>query len=135
MSLNSEILEQTFTEELYKIKPQVIVLIPEPWTQLRQEDIVLLTRILQAVNITLDSVKIITKPSLDLEELSVFLPSAVLSFGTSVKQITAPYKTFRHNEANVLVTDTLSDLDEAKKKILWTALKQMFLPTNVSDKP
>ncbi len=135
MSLNSEILEQTFTEELYKIKPQVIVLIPEPWTQLRQENIVLLTRILQAVNITLDSVKIITKPSLDLEELSVFLPSAVLSFGTSVKQVTAPYVTFRHNETNVLVADTLSDLDEAKKKILWTALKQMFLPTNVSDKP
>jgi hypothetical protein len=124
-----EMLEQTFTEELYHLKPRVIVLIPDPWHEVEKQDVELLTKILQAVKISLDGVQVISKSTLDLQELSVYAPESVLSFGTPIVQAKTNYEISRHNGMQILVADKLSVLDEVKKKILWASLKQMFLPS------
>jgi DNA polymerase III psi subunit len=129
MSPEMEMLEQTFTEELYNLKPRVIVLIPDLWPEVEKKDIELLQKILQAVKISLDGVQVISKSTLDLQELSVYAPEWVLSFGTPLTQVKTKYEISGHHGMKVLVADKLSLLDEAKKKILWVSLKQMFLPS------
>lgn len=131
--MNSELLQQTFSEEIYRIPGKVLIVIPQEWAELNPTEIELLSKILAAVNLTIDTVQIITTKQVDLNDLITISPSVLLSFGSEIKQADAPYKVKIWNGIPVLKTDTLSLLDEGKKKNLWVGLRQIFLESG-SDK-
>jgi DNA polymerase III psi subunit len=120
-----EIFESTYSEELYLIQPRVTVVIPVAWAEVKEEEKVLLSKILNAVKQSLDSVVIKQQPKLDL---SVWAekPEKVLCF--SPAEGLPKYEALPAQSTSVIVSPPLPDLltnDEAKKK-LWAGLKVMF---------
>lgn len=120
-----EIFESTYPEELYLIKPRVTVVIPVPWTEVKEAEKALLSKILGAVKQSLDSVVVRQQPQLDL---SVWTekPERVLCF--SPAESFPKFEVLPANGTSVIVSLPLPELmvnDEAKKK-LWAGLKAMF---------
>ncbi len=120
-----EIFESTYPEELYLIQPRVTVVIPVAWAEVKEEEKVLLSKILNAVKQSLDAVIIRQQPHLDL---SVWAekPERVLCF--SPAEGLPKFEVLPAQGTSVIVSMSLAELltnDEAKKK-LWTGLKVMF---------
>jgi hypothetical protein len=120
-----EIFESTYPEELYLIQPRVTVVIPVAWAEVKEEEKVLLSKILNAVKQSLDSVVIRQQPHLDL---SVWAekPERVLCF--SPAEGLPKFEVLPAQGTSVIVSLPLPELitnDEAKKK-LWAGLKVMF---------
>ncbi|MFM9839438.1 MAG: hypothetical protein ACKVOQ_14310 [Cyclobacteriaceae bacterium] len=120
-----EIFESTYPEELYLIQPRVTVVIPVGWMEMKEEEKVLLSKILNAVKQSLDSVVIRQQPHLDL---SVWAekPERVLCF--SAAEGLPKFEVLPAQGTSVIVSLPLPELltnDEAKKK-LWAGLKVMF---------
>jgi hypothetical protein len=120
-----EIFESTYPEELYLIQPRVTVVIPVAWAEVKEEEKVLLSKILNAVKQSLDSVVIKQQPHLDL---SVWAekPERVLCFSNA--EGLPKFEVLPANGISVIVSLPLPELltnDEAKKK-LWAGLKVMF---------
>jgi len=120
-----EIFESTYPEELYLIKPKVTVVIPVPWTEVKEAEKTLLSKILGAVKQSLDSVTIKQQSLLDLslwgekhERVLCFSPAEGLP----------KFEVLPTQGTSVIVSLPLPELltnDEAKKK-LWAGLKMMF---------
>jgi hypothetical protein len=120
-----EIFESTYPEELYLIQPRVTVVIPVPWAEVKEEEKVLLSKILSAVKQSLNSVVIRQQPHLDL---SVWAekPERVLCF--SPAEGLPKFEVLPEQGTSVIVSLPLPELltnDEAKKK-LWAGLRVMF---------
>ncbi|HEX6889658.1 MAG TPA: hypothetical protein VF141_03160 [Chryseolinea sp.] len=125
----SNAVEHLYQEELYSLGPKVLVIIPIPWDTLSESDQLLLSKILGSVKRTLASVQVLTLKEVDIDVLLFYRPSRIIAFGTSIKvqgEIIQPYKSFRHDQILVIQADRLDQLDDAKKKNLWNALKDMF---------
>jgi DNA polymerase III psi subunit len=119
------IFETTYPEELYLLRSKVTVVIPVAWSEVKEEERILLSKILNAVKQSLDSVLIRQQSKLDLsawaeksERVICFSPAEGLP----------KFEVLPAQGTSVIVSLPLPELitnDEAKKK-LWAGLKQMF---------
>jgi hypothetical protein len=115
-----------FQEDLYQLPPQPLaVLLSCEWNKYTPEERTLLAKILGAVKLDLASVRILTGKELTLNELSSLAAPKVLVFGASLSEI-QPYEHIQAQGFSVIKADDLSELDDAKKKSLWLALRNMF---------
>lgn len=115
----------TYTEDLYLMQPKVAVVIPVAWEKVKEDERILLSKILNAVKLSLDSVVIRQQPNLDLSTWQE-KPSRVLCF--SQANGLPKFEMLPAQGTSIIVSLPLSELltnDEAKKK-LWAGLKQMF---------
>ncbi len=120
-----EILESTYHEDLYLIQSRVTVVIPVAWTEVKEQEKALLSKILNAVKQSLDSVVIRTQPQFDLSGW-IEKPQRVLCF--SPAEGLPKFEVLPAQSTSVIVSLPLPELltnDEAKKK-LWAGLKVMF---------
>jgi hypothetical protein len=120
-----EIIESTYHEELYLIQQKVTVVIPVQWIEVKDEEKVLLSKILSAVKQSLDSVVIKHQPLFDLSSW-LEKPERVICF--SPAEGLPKYEVLPAQGLSVIISLPLSELitnDEAKKK-LWGGLKAMF---------
>jgi hypothetical protein len=122
----SSILENLYTEELYKVPSRVLVVIPNPWNDISDDERTVLSKMLVAVKLNLAAVQIVMKKEFSLDDLAVFSPQKVLVFGSSFKSSSKMYEHLSMDGTSVILADALGQLDDAKKKSLWLALKQMF---------
>ncbi len=119
-------LESLFQEELYKLPSPLLIVLSKPWVELTAEELNTLTRMLNAVKLSLASVQIIIRKEFAPEELSAYSPERILAFGSSLKGSSALYENLSIGGISVIISESLSQLDDAKKKSLWMALKKMF---------
>lgn len=115
-----------FQEDLYQLPQSVVVILARPWQKISDEEKALLAKILGAVRVNIESVNIISQESVSIEALSVLNPGKVLVFGSSLQESIKPYENVLINGIAVLRADDFPALDDARKKTLWLALKQMF---------
>ena len=128
MSYSNHI-EHLYQEELYKLGPKVLVIIPLPWDTMSESDQLLLSKILGSVKRTLASVQVLTLSEAETDDLLFYHTTRIIAFGSPLKvsgKSILPYHSFRHDQAIVLQADSLDRLDDTKKKNLWIALKDMF---------
>lgn len=121
-------IEQLYQEELYKVVPKVLVIIPTTWDNVSEEDQQLLSKILVFIKQSLSSVQILTLQEGDVSNL-IYGPKRIIAFGSRISfsgKTIHSYKVFTDNQISILKVDTFSELDPAKKKILQNALKEMF---------
>jgi len=116
----------TYQEELYKIHPKVLVVIPRSWAEISEEEKALLNKILGSVKQSLARVDIVTLKTFSPEELSAYGASRIISFGSTLNTSTKLYEHLTIDQSQVIVAEDFPLLDDAKKKSLWLALKQMF---------
>lgn len=118
-------LQHLYPEELYNIKPKVLVVIARPWSELQEDEIALLTKILNAVKVPLAAVQIVTRNSFLYQDFANQKPSHIISFGSVFQDSPEMYEPVLR-EIPVVVAHELRDLDDVRKKSLWTALRQIF---------
>jgi len=123
---DQEIFETTFSEDLYLIPPPPTVVIPTQWKDLSEQELTLLSKILESLKLSLSSVRIIEMPSLDLSQWNE-KPSRLIGFGCTAKGIPL-YEVITTPQTQLVLADTLAVLngnDDFKKR-LWACLKQLF---------
>ena len=118
--------EVIFSDTLYDLPSPVTVVIEKPWTAITLEERTQLSKILNALKLGIDRVRIIHQSSLDLNML-VDSPSHVIVFGLSLSGVN-PYEALTVSDKKVVLAESLTSLlpDDAAKKKLWLALKAMF---------
>ncbi|WKZ58301.1 MAG: hypothetical protein QY309_10510 [Cyclobacteriaceae bacterium] len=127
MTLPRDLVEQTFQEELYAIRGNTIVLVPQDWSTYKPDEQELLIKILNSVKLRFEGIQLLVKTEADLETLRIFNPVSILSFGVTLKQATTSYTSITWEGIRVVLADNLSALDDQKKKQLWGVLKTTFL--------
>lgn len=120
------IAQNLYQEDLYNIPGKVVVVLPGPWEKVNEGDRNVLIRMINAVRINFASVTVIQRTSLSATDLEVLAPEKVLAFGVPVSPPPTLYTLSSLGETPLIAADKLENLDDAKKKILWGALKQMF---------
>lgn len=118
--------EQIYIEDLYRLPGKTLVLLPLPWQSMPPSEIVLLSKILGSVKLSLDAVQVLSLSEADVESLKMYNPSYVLSFGSKLRPETNPFTTETVNGICIVQSEMLTDLDDVKKKSLWIALKEAF---------
>lgn len=118
--------KSTFSEEVYRVPDNVLVLIPDAWEKVGSQEEALLSKILGSVRLSLASVRILAVKSLTMDELLRANASKVLSFGVPVAGVANKYEAQLAGEVTVIVADRVIELDEIRKKNLWLSLKQAF---------
>jgi hypothetical protein len=122
--MNTEIEDATYCEELYQITELLTIAIHKPWNEINADETALLSKILTSVKQSLNSVRIVHCQKYNTTWLNPH--SKVVSFGVPVPMEIQLYEFTRINGASIILADPLGELDDAKKKNLWSALRQMF---------
>lgn len=119
-------LESLFNEDLYNVPSRVLVILAEPWEDVSEENRTLVGKILSSIRLSLPLVQVINRSEFSVEDLAAFAPTRIISFGATLK---APHKMYENTvlgSTSVIVADSLTQLDDARKKSLWQALRVMF---------
>ncbi|MBK7652840.1 MAG: hypothetical protein IPJ20_21715 [Flammeovirgaceae bacterium] len=124
--MQSNELTTLYQEELYNITTPLVIIFSKPWNDLTEEELVTLNRMLHALKINLERVQILHRKEFTMAELSFLSPTRVLIFGTTLNPACAFYKNVDIDGISVIASESLDQLDELKKKSLWTALQAMF---------
>lgn len=120
------VFESLYQEEIYLVRPRTLVLLDKAWTDIPENERTLLTKILGSVKLSLATVQILHRESADLNELSALNAERVIAFGTRLSPVHKQYEYVPVDGYHVIVSHSLSALDDARKKNLWLALRQMF---------
>lgn len=122
----SILFETTFEDEVYKIPPPTTVVIDVKWRELPEHEILLLSKILSAVKLSLAAVRIVEAKELDLSQW-IEKPAKVIGFGIKISGV-GYYDVIETPNTDLLLADRLSILsdDDDLKKRLWISLKQLF---------
>jgi hypothetical protein len=118
--------EHIFLENLYRINGKVLVVLQAPWSSYKPEEITLLTKILGSVKLSIEGVQVLCKESVTIKELLNYEPSFILLFGINFTPSIKTYTAETLEGITVINAESLSSLDDIKKKNLWLALKQGF---------
>jgi hypothetical protein len=124
--MKEEILEDLFQEEIYNIHSKTFIVIPTTWSELSEDDIQLLSKILTAVKLNLSSVRIVTLSNLENSSQLPETPSSIILFGVPTRPSVKLYQPSKLMGIPILAADRLPSLDDPKKKNLWVALKAMY---------
>jgi hypothetical protein len=115
-----------YSEELYGLPARTVILIPVRWADLPEAETSLLDKILSAARLSLAGVQVVSTEKVSLSELAIYNPSLVISFGVKLDPETTLYEPKFEGNVTIIRSDRLGDLDDARKKNLWTALKQLL---------
>ncbi len=118
--------EATFTEDLYLLPLPTTVVINSKWKELGEKEIMLLSKILNSVKLSLAGVRIVEMKSLDLSQWKE-KPTRLIGFGVSAPGVLT-YEVVTTPNTKLVLADDLMVLfnDDQLKKKLWASLKQMF---------
>ena len=124
--MDSILFESIYQEHLFSLTIPPTVIVNQPWEKISIEERTLLSKILGALRLSLDSVSIKNQTSLDLSNWQQ-KPKQVIFFGDPVKGI-QQYEVIEANGVSIVTSESLSDLlkNDASRKKLWLALKQQF---------
>jgi hypothetical protein len=115
-----------FQEDLYAFATPVLVVLKNPWESYSPEEQTLLEKILASIKVGIDSVHIATMASVEFEALGALAPHRVLVFGSETGAHIPLYEDTTAHGFRMIRADDLGDLNEDRKKHLWSALRQMF---------
>lgn len=120
------VIEDLYQEEVYRLPARTVIVIPVSWNAITEQEVNLLTKILSAVKLSLAGVHIVVARIVSLEQIRSMNPKQLLIFGAEVEPDIAPYQNTVVNDIPIVRSHALSELDDARKKSLWVALKEMF---------
>ncbi len=126
MTAHTPIVSDLYPEEIYQIKDRVLIVLTTSWESVSEEDKTLLAKILGAIRLSLDGVQIISQQKPDFQAIKMLSPKWVIRFSNDYPK---DYYKAESIEGSIIVNShLLSDLDDARKKSLWMALKGFLQP-------
>ena len=124
--MDALIFESLFSGQLFTLPVPPTIVITQPWESIGTDERVLLSKILGALKLSIDSVKIKSQPSLNISSW-VEKPKHLIYFGSPVKGL-VQYEVIEANGVSIVASESLKDLlqNDASRKKLWQALKTQF---------
>jgi hypothetical protein len=122
----SPAIESLFQEDLYLIPSRTLVILEKDWHSYNEAEQLLLSKILGSVKLNLASVQLVTRSRFTADSVASYAPKQIIAFGSTSGSL-KKYESTQLEGVNVVLADGLDQLDDARKKSLWTALKQMFI--------
>jgi len=124
--MNQEVFATTFQEEIFQIRPKPVVVIDVSWEKLEEKERELLSKIISALKISLDSITIVSQTTPDINS---FIGKAlkIIYFGEATTGI-ARYEIIESDGLSYICSDSLTQLleNEPARKQLWTGLRRLF---------
>jgi hypothetical protein len=120
----TELTESTFTEELYNLPSQVVVIVDKEWKDVSRDEQTLLGKILVSAKQSINGVRIIHSEKALTKEFGS--GTNVISFGVEFTPEVPAYTMTEANGSFFIRADSLMALDEEKKKRLWGEIKKAF---------
>jgi hypothetical protein len=124
--LSKAIFENLYQEDLYTVRTSLLIVVARNWENISEDEKTLLAKILGSVRTNLSSAQVIVRPSLSIQSLKVLAPAKIIVFGSATEESITPYQNQSIDGISVIKADDFPQLDDAKKKNLWLALRQMF---------
>jgi hypothetical protein len=118
--------EHLYQEDIYLLPERTLVFIDRPWNELSEADQTLFTKILGSVKLSPSSVQVVHSADLSVNDVESWSPKRVISFGVRISPLQKVYECVPLNGIPFIISESLTALDDAKKKSLWQALRQMF---------
>jgi len=124
--MNIDIFESVFQEEVYSIKPKLVIVIENSWHLLSEQEKELLKKIIGALKISLESIQIVSQSDFKISSFEN-RTEKLLYFGANAGEF-ANYQQHTFSGISFICAEALSNLllNEAARKQLWTGLKNMF---------
>lgn len=124
--MEQEVFETTYQEEIFQIKPKPVVVINVGWEKLGEKERELLTKIISALKISLDSITIASQPNLEIISFAG-KTNKLIYFGDLPLGISR-YELLESGDLSYICSESLTQLldNEASRKQLWVALKKLF---------
>lgn len=115
-----------YPEETYLVPAPVTVVIDARWSQLPEEQRLLLNKILQSVGQSTASVRILQQATADVSTL-IEKPRFLIAFLSPARGIPL-YEAVEADGCKMMFSDPLEKLagDDTSKRKLWNGLKAMF---------
>ena len=120
------IIGSLYQEDIYRIPPKLTIVLSQPWNKTSEDEKVLLTKILAAVDQTMNEARIVWKLSFDLSGWKD-KPSKVIAFGASAPGL-PNYEVIKTDNTETVISSSLNELlhDDTAKRKLWQGLRQLF---------
>lgn len=112
-------------QEIYKLKQSLVIVLNKPWALVSEEEKLLLAKILVSIQQSLGSVQILHSEVYSINNL--VKNSVVILFGAQASPEISLYTLVNKNGIQLVQADALKELDDAKKKNLWNAIRQIKL--------
>ncbi len=124
--MNIDIFESVFQEEVYSIKPKLVIVIENSWQALSEQERELLKKILGALKISLESIQIVSQSDFKISSFEN-KTEKLIYFGANPGDF-ANYQQHTFSGISFICSEALSQLllNEAARKQLWAGLKDMF---------
>jgi len=124
--MDPELFATTYPEEIFQFQPRPTVIINEPWDKLGEKERELLSKIISALKISIDSITIVSKPTLDITSFTG-KTHQVIYFGNLPTGVSR-YEVLESGDLSFICSESLAQLldNEAARKQLWAGLKRLF---------
>jgi len=124
--MSSNYLRHLFPEEeVYHFRSSVLIIINKPWSSIGEREQQLLEKILLAVRVSIAQVHILHLSNVTAQNLVNYNPDRVIVFGADTEELPL-YQSIKKDSFSIVKADALEELDDARKKSLWVALKALF---------
>lgn len=116
-----------YAEEIYQLPPPTtLIVLPVPWTELTDDDRLMLRRLLKAVGTGLVKARIIHTQELTEPMLEAIDAKYAIVFGVDVDPPVNNYEIVQIGRTSLVRTFAPSQLTESLKRPLWDALQDMY---------
>jgi len=124
--MDQEVFATTFQEEIYQIRSKPVVIIDVSWEKLGEKERELLSKIISALKISLDSIIIVSQTTPDINSF-IGRANKLIYFGDSAVGISR-YEIIELDGLSYIWADSLTQLleNEPARKQLWTGLRRLF---------
>lgn len=124
--MNEELFEATYQEVVFLMNPKPVVVIDTTWEKLGERERELLTKIISALKISIDSITIVSQHPLNIASFAG-KTSKLIFFGETPASVSC-YEVIESTDLSFIYAESLTQLidNEAARKQLWQALKRLF---------
>lgn len=124
--MNIDIFKSVFQEEVYSIKPKLVIVIENSWQTLSEQEREQLKKIIGALKISFESIQIAIQSDFKISSFE-HRTDKLIYFGSNPGDF-ANYQQHTFSGISFICSEGLSQLliNESTRKQLWIGLKNMF---------
>jgi DNA polymerase III psi subunit len=124
--MDQEVFSTTYQEEIFQIKEKPIVVINVTWEQFGSKERELLTKIISALKISIDSITVISQPTLQITSYHN-KTNKLIYFGELPVGV-SHYEMLESGDLSFICSESLTQLidNETARKQLWQGLRKLF---------
>ncbi len=121
-----EVFVTTYQEEIFQFKPKPIVVINKAWEQVGEKERELLSKIVSALKISIDSITVVSQPTLNI--ISFKDKTGKLIYFGDLPAGVSMYEVLESDGLSFICSENLSELidNEPARKQLWLCLRRLF---------